>query len=315
MSLQRRAAPQSSEQSLCSLTEAYAVFGVQEGASLQALKRSYHALALRHHPDKQGAASDPATFNRIKAAYEQLLNSPLANLDRSTSVAASDIDAKAQAAFEELERRRDAREVQEQQVAEQRRRATENARASHGWETLGDAQAFKRFAFGNARAVLFDNVVYTRSDVVDRSLPASSGRKGEEDVWVSAEDSAAHIRREYRSDLRCWAWVLTLATGCYTLPAGTEYSAQPMGCSPMPWNSQGRDYMWASWWHHLPGRRPTRTRMLSRAVGEAELRRRVHEKQLATEVRLRGRVRDPSSPRRCGLGFELETLARHGGAA
>ena len=51
MSLQRRAAPQSSEQSLCSLTEAYAVFGVQEGASLQALKRSYHALALRHHPD------------------------------------------------------------------------------------------------------------------------------------------------------------------------------------------------------------------------------------------------------------------------
>ena len=138
MSLRRRAAPQSSQQSLRSLTEAYAVFGLQEGASLLALRRTYHALALRHHPDKQGAASsEPATFNRIKAAYELLLSSPLANLDRSTSIAASDIDAKAQAAFEELERQRHARELREQRVAEQQRRASDNARANHSAPALG----------------------------------------------------------------------------------------------------------------------------------------------------------------------------------
>ena len=215
MSLRRRAAPQSSQQSLRSLTEAYAVFGLQEGASLLALRRTYHALALRHHPDKQGAASsEPATFNRIKAAYELLLNSPLANLDRSTSIAASGIDAKAQAAFEELERQRHARELREQRVAEQQRRASDNARANHSAPALGELQAFRQYAFGSAPAVLFDNVVYTRSDVrVDGSLPPSSGRAGEADLWVSAEDGAAHIRREYRSDMRCWAWVLTLATG------------------------------------------------------------------------------------------------------
>ena len=214
MSLRRRAAQQSSQQSLRSLTEAYAVFGMQEGASLLALRRTYHALALRHHPDKQGAASEPATFNRIKAAYELLLNSPLANLDRSTSIAASGIDAKAQAAFEELERQRHARELREQRVAEQQRRASDNARANHSAPALGELQAFRQYAFGSAPAVLFDNVVYTRTDVrVDGSLPPSSGRAGEDDLWVSAEDGAAHIRREYRSDMRCWAWVLTLATG------------------------------------------------------------------------------------------------------
>ena len=216
MSLRRRAAQQSSQQSLRSLTEAYAVFGLQEGASLLALRRTYHALALRHHPDKQGAASsEPATFNRIKAAYELLLNSPLANLDRSTSIAASGIDAKAQAAFEELERQRHARELREQRVAEQQRRASDNARANHSAPALGELQAFRQYAFGSAPAVLFDNVVYTRTDVsrVDGSLPPSSGRAGEADLWVSAEDGAAHIRREYRSDMRCWAWVLTLATG------------------------------------------------------------------------------------------------------
>ena len=215
MSLRRRAAQQSSQQSLRSLTEAYAVFGMQEGASLLALRRTYHALALRHHPDKQGAASsEPATFNRIKAAYELLLNSPLANLDRSTSIAASGIDAKAQAAFEELERQRHARELREQRVAEQQRRASDNARANHSAPALGELQAFRQYAFGSAPAVLFDNVVYTRTDVrVDGSLPPSSGRAGEADLWVSAEDGAAHIRREYRSDMRCWAWVLTLATG------------------------------------------------------------------------------------------------------
>ena len=214
MSLRRRAAQQSSQQSLRSLTEAYAVFGMQEGASLLALRRTYHALALRHHPDKQGAASEPATFNRIKAAYELLLNSPLANLDRSTSIAASDIDANARAAFEELERQRHARELREQRVAEQQRRASDNARANHSAPALGELQAFRQYAFGSAPAVLFDNVVYTRTDVrVDGSLPPSSGRAGEDDLWVSAEDGAAHIRREYRSDMRCWAWVLTLATG------------------------------------------------------------------------------------------------------
>ena len=151
MSLRRRAAPQSSQQSLRSLTEAYAVFGLQEGASLLALRRSYHALALRHHPDKQGAASsEPATFNRIKAAYELLLNSPLANLDRSTSIAASDIDAKAQAAFEALERQRHARELREQRVAEQQRRASDNARASHSAPALGQLQAFQQYAFRSA---------------------------------------------------------------------------------------------------------------------------------------------------------------------
>ena len=53
--------------------------------------------------------------------------------------------------------------------------------------------------------MLFDDVVYTRSERrtwwTGRSFVAGerarSGRKGEEDVWVRAEDSAVHIRREY----------------------------------------------------------------------------------------------------------------------
>jgi len=42
---------------------------VQRGATQEAIKKAYHALALVHHPDKGG---DPEKFKEIKEAYEML---------------------------------------------------------------------------------------------------------------------------------------------------------------------------------------------------------------------------------------------------
>ena len=250
-SLQRRVAPLGSQQALCSLTDAYELFGLRQGAPLQALKGSYHALALMHHPDKQGSASDPGMFERIKAAYELLQNSRLATLDRGTSVASSGIEAKAEAEFEALERKRHAREVQklrmrdEQSRASDRARASERARASGSAPTLGNEAAYRQHAFGTAPAFLFDNVVYTRShnspagEAVWVALADGTLGSGE-DVWVEPRQ----IRREYRREMSCTAWVLTTESGSYALPAGDAF-----GSSPNPWNSYARGrYCWAAWW-------------------------------------------------------------------
>ena len=71
------------------------------------------------------------------------------------------------------------------------------------WETRGHSKGSPSETHGQCCSTM--SCTRAASDVrggpVVRSLPAGerarSGRKGEEDVWVRAEDSAVHIRREY----------------------------------------------------------------------------------------------------------------------
>ena len=53
---------------VCSATAAeshYTVLGVPRDASLSAIRKAYHTLALIHHPDKQAADADPDRFRKI----------------------------------------------------------------------------------------------------------------------------------------------------------------------------------------------------------------------------------------------------------
>lgn len=49
----------------------YQTLGIQVNASTQEIKKAYHNLALKHHPDK---SHDSAKFNDINTAYNILVN-------------------------------------------------------------------------------------------------------------------------------------------------------------------------------------------------------------------------------------------------
>jgi hypothetical protein len=54
--------------------EAYAILGLDAGASMDDIKRAYRLLALKYHPDKNGSANHEM-FISVKDAYELLMNS------------------------------------------------------------------------------------------------------------------------------------------------------------------------------------------------------------------------------------------------
>lgn len=60
--------------------QAYAVLGLEDGASLDEVKRAYRRLAQVHHPDKfaalgrEAVAAATSTFQRIQDAYQYLVN-------------------------------------------------------------------------------------------------------------------------------------------------------------------------------------------------------------------------------------------------
>jgi hypothetical protein len=66
--------------------EAYAILGLDAGASMDDIKRAYRLLALKYHPDKIGSANHEM-FISVKDAYELLMNS-------SETVSGSESDAK-----------------------------------------------------------------------------------------------------------------------------------------------------------------------------------------------------------------------------
>ena len=47
----------------------YTVLGVPRDASLSAIRKAYHTLALIHHPDKQAADADPERFRKIAKVH------------------------------------------------------------------------------------------------------------------------------------------------------------------------------------------------------------------------------------------------------
>ncbi len=49
----------------------YSILGVSPDASIEAIKKNYRLLAMKHHPDKGGNGDE---FDRIKKAYEEGIN-------------------------------------------------------------------------------------------------------------------------------------------------------------------------------------------------------------------------------------------------
>jgi len=50
-------------------TKLYETLGVEKDAETNRIKKAYHKLAMKHHPDKGG---DEQVFKEISAAYEIL---------------------------------------------------------------------------------------------------------------------------------------------------------------------------------------------------------------------------------------------------
>jgi hypothetical protein len=54
------------------LPDYYGILGISHEAAAQDIKRAYHTLARKHHPDVARTEADAATFLRITEAYEVL---------------------------------------------------------------------------------------------------------------------------------------------------------------------------------------------------------------------------------------------------
>ncbi|XP_049938008.1 dnaJ homolog subfamily C member 24-like [Schistocerca serialis cubense] len=57
------------------MDDLYAVLGCTKNASPEELKRNYHLLAIKNHPDKMKAATDDTKFKQITEAW-QILRDP-----------------------------------------------------------------------------------------------------------------------------------------------------------------------------------------------------------------------------------------------
>jgi hypothetical protein len=64
--------------------EAYAILGLDAGASMDDIKRAYRLLALKYHPDKNGSANHEM-FISVKDAYELLTETVSENVSSSSS--------------------------------------------------------------------------------------------------------------------------------------------------------------------------------------------------------------------------------------
>jgi len=71
--------PNSAGDNLSKLDKAYVTLGIEKGASLQEIKKTYRKLAQMHHPDKYASLGEEAiavakiNFQRIKDAYDYLV--------------------------------------------------------------------------------------------------------------------------------------------------------------------------------------------------------------------------------------------------
>lgn len=55
------------------MKNAYDILGIPSGSSQEAIKKAFHSLAHKHHPDKVGGSAE--RFKEVSAAYAQI-NTP-----------------------------------------------------------------------------------------------------------------------------------------------------------------------------------------------------------------------------------------------
>ncbi|KAG8463023.1 hypothetical protein KFE25_001796 [Diacronema lutheri] len=77
----------------------YAVLGVAPEASLDEVRRAYHASCLRLHPDKMGGSADATDFHAVQGAWRVLSDDAARRRhDEERAQGARDLDAEARMA-------------------------------------------------------------------------------------------------------------------------------------------------------------------------------------------------------------------------
>jgi len=241
------------------VNQACRTLNLPRGASQAKLRRAYLKLSLLRHPDKP-TGSD-AKFKELQEAYNTLLSSPLAKLERELDeqdAAMMDDIQNAQAQLAQLEAQRHEREDHERRLAKLRdddARQREIRRRNE--ERYTSRQIYYTYAQKKSPAVLFlDEYYHARRD---NKYPPDAVNVP--DMWVR-EDGMATIH-----------WSTTRALWLLRRP-GEPFWYELPHC-PHPFNSHGKGRgmcKWATWYICHRNRFPRPSHHVSRAVGKKELR-------------------------------------------
>jgi hypothetical protein len=250
---------------MVTVDEAYEVLGIVRGTSEAKLRRAYLRISLLVHPDKSSAHADGEAFKRLNEAWSVLKDNGIVALDEAIAVRGPEIE-KLETEFGELEKKRLAREAQEQMLNAQRTHdfhQREERRAADK-TNLSQEEVMRRtrqYMHGRPLAVTFDGKVYYKRESTAVLVAPFS------DTFIA--DNGSKISYCHTS---C-GWVLEAAAA-----ASTPRFAILRG-SPHPFNTQNKGkYKWAVWqtYEQLPNGAPghwvPREDLNSRAVGQKELR-------------------------------------------
>lgn len=254
-------------------SEAYAVLKLSSGARRKEIRRAYLRCALASHPDKQqSGTSDGEAFQRIKAAYELLMEH---TQHEALNARLEEVDAELEAQYRELnelERKRRAREgriqalVREKEVAKDRQRQQQRKE----WDAV-NAAARRTDHRIDSEAVL-QAALLPQGQQLREALAQGIARDEETQAgppeavmltWDAGGSPAEMLlTREtvLMGERQLFAWISTDRQICITphpMPSGSTFwlltfyqmSVQYALHSILPVNS-ARKYRWEVW-HHL----------------------------------------------------------------